>query len=147
MQRILRVIDGFLVKGARIELATWLAHEHLWMTTLPMYPVARTHAYERHLIGKTPHHELYIMNWGASSDTGLHGHAHGGCWLRVLGGLLIEETDTCTNVLQPGAVRHLCGPSDIHCITTREPAVSLHIYSPRGLVQPSKSRVPVEELS
>ncbi len=129
---IIRHIDSFVVASRRDELITFLKGNPSWLHDLPNFTNALPGCYERHLLGKTPYTEVYVMNWGTGANTGVHSHPKGGCWLRLLDGSLVETRDDMKNVLRPGYVGFLQGDEThaISCVEERG-AVSLHVYSPR----------------
>ena len=135
LANIIRRIDSFVVAGRRDELVSFLTGEPSWFQDLPIFTQALPGCYERHLIGKTPYMEVYVMNWGTGANTGVHSHPKGGCWLRLLDGSLVEARDDAKTVLKPGYVGFLQG-DETHAISCLEErgAVSLHVYSPRSLI-------------
>ena len=130
---LIKHIDSLVMSRRPDELISFLKGEPAWLTAFPNFTQALPGCYERHVLGKTPYTEVYVMNWGTGAHTGIHSHPKGGCWLRLLAGSLVETRDG-DNQLLPGYVGFLQG-AETHAITCTEErgAVSLHIYSPRSL--------------
>ncbi len=131
---LIRQIDEFIATRRHAELLAFLKGEPEWLSALPNFTQALPSCYERHILGKTPYTEVYLMNWGADAKTGVHAHPKGGCWMRLLNGALIERREDVQTCLFPGYVGFIQG-ADTHSITCTEDmgALSLHIYSPRSL--------------
>ena len=105
------------------------------------YSFETAEGYARNLVHKSPEFELLVVVWAPKAASPIHGHEGEKCWSRVEKGELRftnyrERTVLNTFDLEMiseriGGPGHLDGPADIHKVEnlTREPAVTLHIYS------------------
>ena len=73
--------------------------------------------YVKYLIEKGENYEFYIIVWKAGAETPYHYHPEGGCWMRVLSGLLLEHTVNGERKLSVGDVGFQKGAYGIHKIT------------------------------
>jgi len=89
--------------------------------------------YCRHLLQKTHEYELYCIVWNEGATTPFHGHPVGGCWMRVVEGVLVETSVLGDRILRASDSGFQKGPYGIHQIVARQPSRSLHLYKPEAL--------------
>lgn len=90
-------------------------------------------SYVKYLLEKGENYEFYIIVWKAGAETPYHGHPDGGCWMRVLSGLLFEHTVYGDRKLAVGDQDFQKGAYGIHKITALEDSVSIHLYKPGAI--------------
>ena len=102
-------------------------------------PIATEGSYQRHLLEKTADYELYCITWASGAETPFHGHPDGGCWMRVVEGVLEEISVAGTRCLTAGDTGFQKGGYGIHKIVAREASRSLHLYKPGATNNPSET--------
>lgn len=113
--------------------------EELAATPLARHAVRRGFPerwYQR--IAIAPTHEAWLIGWGAGHELELHDHGDSSGALAVVTGRLTEQsvdprgTGLRRRVLRPGGT-HVFDTGHIHHVANEhdEPAVSVHVYSPR----------------
>jgi quercetin dioxygenase-like cupin family protein len=88
------------------------------------------------------HHEAWLLTWLPGQGTDWHDHGGSGGALVLLQGALVERTAVhglvrgTRQIHRRGSARAF-GPDHVHRVTNEgpDPAVSLHVYSPRLQVQ------------
>lgn len=99
--------------------------------------------YTKHILERTPGHEVVLICWKAGQQTPIHDHPAGGCWLSVLRGALEETTYTVredgpekqgAQQLVGGTRGFQRGAEGVHAIRALEDTISLHVYCPSGYI-------------
>jgi hypothetical protein len=111
----------------------WLEVQSDLLALATSQPEPPEGTYHRVRIAATPAFEIYIIYWGLGADTGPHGHPEGGCWFKVLYGILTETTHQGVAAAATGTVGYQRGARGVHRVQCLEPAVSLHIYAPAAI--------------
>ena len=89
-------------------------------------------------IAQAPSHEAWLIGWGAGHELELHDHGPSSGAVTVVTGRLVEQSvdprgdGLHRRVLAPGGT-HVFESGHIHHVANEdaEPAVSVHVYSPR----------------
>jgi hypothetical protein len=87
--------------------------------------------YTKYIIEKNKHYELVMIAWDENVRTNEHYHPQNGCVMKVLDGILIENTIKGSNILYNGAT-NIRFHKDMHSIYSPIQSHSLHFYSPPG---------------
>jgi quercetin dioxygenase-like cupin family protein len=89
-----------------------------------------------HRLAQEPGAEVWLLTWLPGQETDLHDHGGSAGAFVVVRGQLVEQTVDAdarlrSTTLVTGAGRSF-GPHHVHQLgnTSREPAVSVHVYSP-----------------
>jgi hypothetical protein len=85
--------------------------------------------YTKYIIDNNKYYELIIIAWDKNVRTKYHYHPSNGCVMKVLDGVLIEDTIKEYNILYPRDTS-IKFHKDIHSIYTPYQSYSLHFYSP-----------------
>ena len=94
--------------------------------------------YVRNVVYRSDFIELIIIIWSGHSQTPVHDHASGGCWIKVLSGIIQEKrydlslAPTKTTIIKQDGMCYIDNSIGYHKIINSEnvPVCSLHLYAP-----------------
>jgi hypothetical protein len=95
--------------------------------------IEQTKPYQKTLLFRNEHFDVYQINWTKNSETPIHCHPKNGCLLKVVSGLL-EETKYNDNeiisIYNKNDISYIDDSLGKHKIKALEDSISIHIYSP-----------------
>lgn len=101
--------------------------------------IHQTLPYQKTLLFRNDHFEIYQINWFKNAQTTIHSHPKFGCIMKVIEGSLQEKLFTShnsgfneikTSMYQPNNISYIDDSIGLHQIKALEDTISLHIYSP-----------------
>ena len=102
-----------------------------------------TSQYQRLQIISAKEYEIMLLCWDKHQASAMHDHPRGGCIMKILQGVLIEDRYNSKTLehlnrvaLGVNATSYIHNSIAIHKINndTSEPAVSIHVYAPADYV-------------
>jgi hypothetical protein len=95
--------------------------------------IEQTKPYQKTLLFRNEHFDVYQINWSIYSETPIHCHPKNGCLLKVVSGLL-EETKyndkEIVSIYNKNDISYIDDSIGKHKIKALEDSISIHIYSP-----------------
>jgi hypothetical protein len=96
--------------------------------------IKQTKPYQKTLLFRNEHFDVYQINWTKNSETPIHCHPKNGCLLKVVSGVL-EETkynnkEEIVSIYNKNDISYIDDNLGKHKIKALEDSISIHIYSP-----------------
>ena len=86
--------------------------------------------------------DIYVVSWNKMYVNDIHNHSPGGCWMRIMDGLLLENiydtfdlTNIKSNILNTGNINYIDDTIGYHTITNKHMynSITLNLHNPSNL--------------